>query len=375
MRYNFGPVTTVISNSGWTPLGFPVASPALEEFGLKFTAGGAHISRTMMLTELESVLVTVPSGSSASDYRDAILARNALAKTTESTRQKSFRHLRELYALDESVPIFALLRKLNTFDPKSLPLLAGQVAWARDPLFRATTAPILDATEGARVDPAGLAQAVEAVFPNHYSGLSCNKIARNAASSWTQSGHLAGRANKTRSRVKPTPVAITLAMFLGQAAGFHGPAVFSNPWCRLLDLTADQARTRARDAHRAGLLNLRAVELQATLKLILEGEPPYDLFVRWKPLSQQAIGWQPDLNDGVRMNIRPFATADILRKRVKIKWDKDRGKEPQRDKAEYPRFWGWDEEKQDFAGVGSEPDGNRWNDCHYAGEFKQRARK
>ena len=148
MRYNFGPVTTVISNSGWTTLGFPVASPALEEFGLKFTAGGAHISRTMMLIELESVLVTVPSGSSASDYRDAILARNVLAKTTESTRQESFRHLREFYALDESVPIFALLRKLNTFDPKSLPWLAVQVAWARDPLFRATTAPILGASEG-----------------------------------------------------------------------------------------------------------------------------------------------------------------------------------------------------------------------------------
>ena len=163
-------------------------------------------------------------------------------------------------------------------------------------------------------------------------------------------------------------------MFLGQAAGFHGPAVFSNPWCRLLDLTADQARTRARDAHRAGLLNLRAVELQATLKLILEGEPPYDLFVRWKPLSQQAIGWQPDLNDGVRMNIRPFATADILRKRVKIKWDKDRGKEPQRDKPEYPWFWGWDEAKQDFAG-GREFTGDRWNDCHYTGEFKKKGRK
>jgi len=116
-----------------------------------------------------------------------------------------------------------------------------------------------------------------------------------------------------------------------------------------------------------------ARELQAKLKLILEGEAPYDLFVRWKPLSQQAIGWHPDLNDGVRMNIRPFAEADILRKKVKIKWDKDRGKEPQRDKAEYPWFWGWDGEKQDFAG-GREFTGDRWNDCHYTIEFKRRAR-
>jgi hypothetical protein len=116
-----------------------------------------------------------------------------------------------------------------------------------------------------------------------------------------------------------------------------------------------------------------AKQLQARLKLILEGEPPYDLFVRWKPLSKQATGWRPDINDGVRMNIRPFATADILRKRVKIKWDKDRGNEPMRDKKDFPWFWGWDQEKQDFAGVGKEPDGNRWNDCHYTNEFKKNA--
>lgn len=249
----------VISSSGWATQGFPVATPALEQFGLKFSTGGAHLSRTMMLAELESVLLAVPSGSVAGEYRDAILLRNVLAKETESTRQKSLRHLRELYALDESVSVFALLRKLMAFHPASLPLLALQVAWARDPLFRATTAPILKASEGDRVDAEGLAQAVGTVFPKHYSEVSRDNIARNAASSWTQSGHLAGRARKIRSRVKPTAVAVTLALLLGNVAGFHGPVIFSNPWCRLLDLTADQARTRAREAHRAGLLNLRAV--------------------------------------------------------------------------------------------------------------------
>ncbi len=118
-----------------------------------------------------------------------------------------------------------------------------------------------------------------------------------------------------------------------------------------------------------------AKQLQTRLKLILEGEPPYDIFVRWKPLSQQAIGWNPDINDGVRMNIRPFATADILRKRVKIKWDKDRGNEQARHKEDFPWFWGWDGKTQDFSGVGKEPDGNRWNDCHYTNEFKKRARE
>lgn len=86
-------------------------------------------------------------------------------------------------------------------------------------------------------------------------------------------------------------------------------------------------------------LRLKAAnELQEKLRLILEGEPPYDIFVRWKPLDEQAIGWNPDLNDGVRMNIRPFMTAGVLRKNPNIKWGKDRGKEPKRDKAKFPWF-------------------------------------
>jgi hypothetical protein len=73
---------------------------------------------------------------------------------------------------------------------------------------------------------------------------------------------------------------------------------------------------------------LKAQELQEKLKLILEGEAPYDIFVRWKPLEKQPIGWHPDLNDGVRLNIRPFMQAEVLRKRPNIKWGKDRGKNP-----------------------------------------------
>ena len=73
---------------------------------------------------------------------------------------------------------------------------------------------------------------------------------------------------------------------------------------------------------------LKSQQLQDKLKLILEGEVPYDIFVRWKPLDQQPIGWHPDINDGVRLNIRPFMEADVLRKRPNIKWGIDRGKNP-----------------------------------------------
>ncbi len=212
-----------------------------------------------MLAEVGAVLANVRQGCGAADYREAIPFRNVLGKTTDSTRQKSLRHLRELYALDETTPIFGLLRKLHAIDASSLPLLAGLVAWTRDPLFRATTQPVVEASEGEQVETASLAQAVEATFPSQYSALNRNKIARNAASSWTQSGHLSGRARKTRRWIKPTAVAVAMALFFGNIAGYHGAAVFSNPWCRILDLNPDRAKAMGVEAHRAGLLDLRAV--------------------------------------------------------------------------------------------------------------------
>jgi hypothetical protein len=135
----------------------------------------------------------------------------------------------------------------------------------------------MEASEGQRVSTASLAQVLETTFPNHYSELNRNKVARNAASSWTQSGHLTGHAKKTRQRIKPTAVAVTMAFFLGTIAGYHGAAVFSNPWCALLDLTADRARAMGQEAHRAGLLNLRAVgevvELSFPLLAEFQTEP------------------------------------------------------------------------------------------------------
>ena len=71
-----------------------------------------------------------------------------------------------------------------------------------------------------------------------------------------------------------------------------------------------------------------AQDLQRRLELILDGEPPYDIFVRWKPLAEQPIGWDPDLNDGVRLNARPFVEAGVLRSKFTVHWKKDRGKNP-----------------------------------------------
>ena len=91
-----------------------------------------------------------------------------------------------------------------------------------------------------------------------------------------------------------------------------------------------QLRRAVTDNADASLKLAKAEALKTKLEAILEGDPPYDIFVRWKPLAQQPIGWEPDINDGVRLNIRPFVEAEVLRiprAKLGIKWEADRGKD------------------------------------------------
>lgn len=127
-----------------------------------------------------------------------------------------------------------------------------------------------------------------------------------------------------------------------------------------------------------------ATHLKAELERILKGEKPHDIFIRWKTLHEQPIGWEPDINDGVRLNIRPWLTAKpyqpsrrdacILRVTPRINYGKDRGEEPRRPKEEFPWFWSWDERSDDFLG-GKDFDGARWNDLHYSINTKKQARE
>ncbi|MDX1656010.1 MAG: SAM-dependent DNA methyltransferase, partial [Candidatus Competibacteraceae bacterium] len=114
-----------------------------------------------------------------------------------------------------------------------------------------------------------------------------------------------------------------------------------------------------------------AQSLKRRLEAILQGEAPLDIFVRWKPLEQQPIGWEPDLNDGVRLNIRPFMQvqdvkkrgAGVLRDKPNIHWKKDRGI----DVASAP----WYHLGPEYG----EKEGARINDHHLTLNHKQRARE
>ena len=135
------------------------------------------------------------------------------------------------------------------------------------------------------------------------------------------------------------------------------------------DWITQQRRTVDAGGAQAGEATLKLAKAEALklqLEAIAQGEKPFDIFVRWKPLAQQPIGWEPDLNDGVRMNIRPFVEAGVLRiprAKLGIHWKSDRGA----DVPSAPWF--------KLGPTYGEPEGTRINDHHLSLAEKQAARQ
>jgi hypothetical protein len=194
----------------------------MERAGFRFGARGTHGSRTIMLRELTELFAAVPPGANRSDHTAAIVDENALGKPTYTTRLASRQRLIEMYSLDPRLSLFRVLRHLWRVDPGGRPLLAMLAALARDPLLRTTAAPILGLATGEELVRSQFAAVIRAAVGSRLNDAVLDKVARNAASSWAQSGHLKGRVRKIRRRVVPTPGAAAMALWLGHIEGRAG---------------------------------------------------------------------------------------------------------------------------------------------------------
>ena len=255
--------------------------------GLRFGSVGTHTSRTMMLAELSDLLAAVPVRSGAevgaadalgspleplaspaavlsaalsmrADYARAVLEDNVLGKETASARRSSLQRLRELYGLDPALPIFRVLRRLWAIDEVGRPLLALLCALARDPLLRATATAVLPLAPGAELLRHTLHAAIDPDPVPRFKVAILDKIARNAASSWAQSGHLQGRVRKMRREVAPTPASTAFALWLGSFQGLAGDYLLATLWTAVLDAPPNRVFESALQAKQLGLIRVVA---------------------------------------------------------------------------------------------------------------------
>jgi hypothetical protein len=235
-----------------------LAADRAEHLGFRFGDKGTHTSRTMMLSDVTALLSATSPTARRDEYASAIVDDNILSKPTTATRRLSLQRLTELYGLDVSVAVFRVLRRLWDLDASARPLLSLLVAIARDPLLAASAAAVIPLSVGDEYNRDTMRSALRAATGARLSDQTLNKVARNTASSWTQSGHLIGRTFKQRARVVATPVAASMALFLAHGAGFRGEGLLDSPWVLLLDCDPPTARSLALEAKRQNLIDLRS---------------------------------------------------------------------------------------------------------------------
>jgi hypothetical protein len=56
-----------------------------------------------------------------------------------------------------------------------------------------------------------------------------------------------------------------------------------------------------------------AQKLDRQLQQVQEGEGDFGIQTPWKTPAERPLGWDPDLDDGVKVNIEPLQKAGVLR--------------------------------------------------------------
>ena len=239
----------------WFPLGVGDGA-GTPEVGFRWGQKGTQTSWTIMLSELHTLLATCLPEALREDYIHAIQEENCLGKRTVSTRRLSSQRLSELYALDPDVALFRIMRRFWYADRDGQPLLALLLALARDPLLRASAPSVLSMRVGEEFARQRMIDGISRAVGGRLNESILDKVVRNAASSWTQSGHLRGRGRKIRRRVSATATSTAFALLLGYLTGSRGASLFETSWTKILDAQQGELLGLANDARRLGFIDM-----------------------------------------------------------------------------------------------------------------------
>ena len=229
----------------------------LVKQGFKYGKSGAHAARSMMIKELRLLFEATDITASYQDYEQAIINQNVLQKTTENSRKITLRHLRDLYGLSPDIRIFNVFRKWWDVSEDSQPVLALQLAIARDPLLRGSVDIVLQHSPGEILSRRDIETYLIGDDPDRFSTASLTSFARNINGTWTQAGYLTGKSKKIRTQAKISFVNTAFALFLAQCQDLSGQRMFNSQWCKLLNQEQEELYRLAYAASLRGLLTFK----------------------------------------------------------------------------------------------------------------------
>ena len=225
---------------------------------LGFSQSGVLSSRSVMLTELTDLMAIAPVDADTATLQRLVVDEDALHKPSAANRTKTFSFLRSLYGLNPQLPIYREFTHLCHLSPVDTTVLAGSLAFAREPVLRACANMVLDTAIGKPLGREDFEAWVREYAPGRYSQSMYVSFSHNLYASFFQLGYLSEAVGRTRIRKRRDvrPVSVAYAAFLDWLTGLNGITLLTGAFSKTLELAKDEHLNLLSAAGQQGLMRV-----------------------------------------------------------------------------------------------------------------------
>lgn len=220
-----------------------------------------------MLSELSELIEIATVEADLATLHRLVVDEDALHKPSVANRTKTFSYLRRLYGLNPKLPIYREFTRLCHLFPRDTAVLAGSLAFAREPLLRACANMVFDTAIGEPLGRENFEAWVREYAPGRYSKSMYISFSHNLYASFFQLGYLSEAAGKTRVRKRRDvrPASVAYAAFLDWLTGLNGITLLTGEFSKTLELAKDEHLNLLSAAGQQGLM--RAAHAGGVLQL------------------------------------------------------------------------------------------------------------
>ncbi|MFZ4624949.1 MAG: hypothetical protein ACOYNF_12020 [Rhodoferax sp.] len=225
---------------------------------LGFSDSGVLSSRSVMLPELSSLLTIAPKDAGLAALERLVMEEDALNKASAANRIKTFSFLRRLYGLNLQLPVYREFLRLFQLVPQELPILAGSLALAREPVLRACANMVLETPIGKPLAREDFEAWIREFAPGRYSPSMYISFSHNLYAAFFQLGYLGESVGKNRLRKRRDirPASAAYAAFLDWLTGLNGLNLLTGQFSKSLELSQDEHLSLLSSAGQLGFMRV-----------------------------------------------------------------------------------------------------------------------
>ncbi|MGJ4734841.1 hypothetical protein [Leptospira levettii] len=202
--------------------------------GFNFEKGTALINRNLSFKDLQICMEHIKDQRKADhvELRKDILEGNILGKATLVNRKDIAEKLRIFYSFDTSMPVFRFFKSLWYRNVDAQPLLAFQLAQARDKFLYNLHEILESFSESEHVQTKNVLEKISSKWKAQYSEQSLFAMAKHLVSAWSEAGFLSKGKKKFKISNHVLPENVCFALYLCNLQHISGENIFESKWIK-----------------------------------------------------------------------------------------------------------------------------------------------